>query len=132
MKAEDGTYGIWDYIRKDTDFISKKTQDMAKEAELEKKYKFFANIFANSNKEEDKKENWVNQRRLTGRLKFKSKTGSGGHGHKADHNNHSKNTPHFEEEDIVTCTNHFKEYCATTSLHGYRYISEPKRTYTER
>src|SRR5258705_155893 len=132
MKAADGTYGIWDYVRKDTDFISNKTQDMAREAELEKKYKIFANMFANSNKEEDKRENWVNQRRLTGRLKFKSKPGGDGHGHKADHNNQTKSSPHFEEEDPVTCSNHFHEYCTCTSLHGYRYIAESKRTYTER
>lgn len=124
MKGTDGSYGVWDNIPKNPDGITNKIQE---ESELDKKYKFFANPFGVRSEDEEKSTSWLNQRRLTGRLRFTKPKGISDTG-KMDHHNHI----HFEDEEQVTCSKQFQDYCAMTSLHGYSYISEPKRSYAER
>lgn len=122
MKGPDGNYGMWDYIKNPPDIAKPSTKNNKKDNLLKQLPAFFRK---GDVEEPETDSNLPSQRRLTGRLRFaKTKT--------SDENLNQDRPLLVDDQDEVGCSKQFKDYCASTSLHGYRYISEPKRTYAER
>lgn len=144
MRDPNGVYGIWDYIPKDSRHRSEKFLNFIKppislteEDQKKDKLSFDSRSIANT-KPKEVEQSWLQStRRFTGHFKFSKKGSvtsscelitppnpetSGNEGHKGD------------DDDVpeVTCGRQLQQYCASTSLHGYRYISEPKRAFAER
>ncbi|CAL8109748.1 unnamed protein product [Orchesella dallaii] len=119
MRGPDGRYGIWDYMPRDNEFYSRKLSSNPLPSEKLARLNPFLET-----QEKRKGSSWMSLPRLTGHIKFKKS--------KSVEDLETLNKQVHIEDDTVTCAKHFKEYCSSTSLHGYRYIAEPKRTFAER